>query len=121
MLTIQNQAPKHYADASATIEPIHFLQLMPFCLGNACKYLLRAGRKGSKAEDLKKALDYLRWAKERKERPEYTAFFVAPFFRNKLIDTLLTTEEDEWNIERIVDFDTTIQAVEEELYGRHKE
>lgn len=30
-----------------------------FCLGNALKYIARAGRKGSRIEDLKKARWYL--------------------------------------------------------------
>lgn len=35
-----------------------------FCRGNALKYLLRAGKKGSFVEDIKKAAWYLNWIAE---------------------------------------------------------
>lgn len=53
--------PSHYVNASVMIEPIELCELLPFCLGNACKYLIRAGsKKGeSESDDLKKAMWYL--------------------------------------------------------------
>ncbi len=37
-------------------------QFEGFCLGNAMKYVHRAGHKGSKSDDIKKAAVYLEWA-----------------------------------------------------------
>lgn len=56
--------PSHYVDVAGKLEPIDFCRLFPFCFGNYCKYVLRAGHKGDKLTDLKKALVYLRWAQE---------------------------------------------------------
>ena len=53
--------PSHYVDQSIVIEPIDLYEKLPFCLGNALKYVFRAGHKdgSSELEDLKKALWYL--------------------------------------------------------------
>lgn len=56
--------PKHYQPKfkSKTIECIDIAGWLPFCLGNAFKYVWRAGEKGAKEkakEDLQKALWYL--------------------------------------------------------------
>lgn len=51
--------PEHYAaNGLEAIDVIDAFDLN-FCLGNAIKYILRAGRKGGKDEDLKKAVWYL--------------------------------------------------------------
>lgn len=51
--------PAHYhAGAVEVIEVIEAFDLN-FRLGNAVKYLLRAGRKGDAIEDLKKARQYI--------------------------------------------------------------
>ena len=55
--------PKHYAGYPATVECIDITRHLSFDLGNAVKYVWRAGKKGDKAkaiEDLKKAKWYLR-------------------------------------------------------------
>lgn len=56
--------PKHYTDGK--IEPIEFIEdkKLGFCLGNAIKYIARAGKKDptKEVEDLKKA----RWYIERR-------------------------------------------------------
>lgn len=53
--------PSHYT--SGSIEVIDFIedQKFPYHLGNACKYLCRAGKKDPKktAEDLRKAVWYI--------------------------------------------------------------
>lgn len=51
--------PSHYTDGS--IEVIDYIEdkELDFCLGNAVKYISRAGKKGDAAEDLKKAVWYL--------------------------------------------------------------
>lgn len=51
--------PPHYHEIG--LEPIVAIEAwgLGFCLGNAVKYIARAGRKGSTVEDLKKARWYL--------------------------------------------------------------
>lgn len=65
-------APSHYTDGG--IETIDYLRakltteaFVGFCQGNAMKYLSRAGKKGSAAEDFAKAEVYCRWARESME------------------------------------------------------
>ncbi len=50
--------PKHYEHPSG-IDCILITEHMNFCIGNAIKYLWRAGRKGEMLEDLKKARWYV--------------------------------------------------------------
>ena len=54
--------PQHYTGVTAEIECIDIARHLNFQLGNALKYVWRAGKKGGSAmelEDLKKALWYL--------------------------------------------------------------
>lgn len=51
--------PKHYNAHPSGIECLDVVERMPFCLGNAVKYLWRADHKGNSAEDVQKALFYL--------------------------------------------------------------
>lgn len=51
--------PKHYTTHPSKVECITVTEHMDFCLGNAMKYIWRAGEKGDKIEDLKKARWYL--------------------------------------------------------------
>lgn len=51
--------PKHYNSHPSGIECIEISQHYGFCVGNAIKYIWRAGLKGSAVEDLKKARWYL--------------------------------------------------------------
>ena len=51
--------PKHYASHPSGVECITVTEHMNFCVGNAIKYLWRAGLKGSHLEDLKKARWYV--------------------------------------------------------------
>lgn len=52
--------PSHYAEGRK-YEPIDVIEdwELGFCLGNAVKYISRAGRKNDAVEDLKKARWYL--------------------------------------------------------------
>lgn len=54
--------PKHYTSHPSGVECIQITEWMDFCLGNAMKYIWRAGLKdsGSKREDLEKAVWYLK-------------------------------------------------------------
>jgi hypothetical protein len=53
--------PKHYRSHPSGIECIEITEHMNFCLGNATKYIWRAGLKESstKKEDLLKAIWYI--------------------------------------------------------------
>jgi uncharacterized protein CbrC (UPF0167 family) len=52
--------PPHYRKHPSGVECIDITEHMDFCLGNAMKYIWRAGLKGDKeVEDLQKAVYYL--------------------------------------------------------------
>lgn len=51
--------PAHYTSHPSGIECIEVTRWMNFNLGNAIKYIWRAGNKGNALEDLKKARWYL--------------------------------------------------------------
>lgn len=53
--------PAHYGGADNPYEAIKVIEAwgLDFCLGNAVKYISRAGKKGDALEDLKKARWYL--------------------------------------------------------------
>lgn len=51
--------PRHYNAHPAGIECIDLVEALPFCQGNAIKYLWRADHKGAAREDLQKALWYV--------------------------------------------------------------
>lgn len=51
--------PAHYTGHPSGVECIRITEHMNFCLGNALKYIWRAGLKGDAIEDLEKARWYL--------------------------------------------------------------
>lgn len=51
--------PTHYNSHPSGVEAIAICEHMNFCVGNAIKYLFRAGKKGDLLEDIKKARWYL--------------------------------------------------------------
>ena len=51
--------PAHYTDHPSGIECIRITEHLNFCIGNAIKYLWRAGRKGDPVQDLRKAVWYI--------------------------------------------------------------
>ncbi len=53
--------PAHYGGADNPYEAIKVIESweLGFCLGNTVKYISRAGKKGERIEDLKKARWYL--------------------------------------------------------------
>jgi len=51
--------PPHYQEHPSGFQCIQVTEHMNFCMGNAVKYIWRAGLKGSKEEDLRKAIWYL--------------------------------------------------------------
>jgi hypothetical protein len=63
--------PPHYTQHPSGVECIQITEHMNFCIGNAVKYIWRAGLKHDDAiEDLEKAVWYLRREIERRKRPE---------------------------------------------------
>lgn len=55
-------SPKHYTGYSMVVEPIIICKELSFCIGNAVKYIVRAGLKGApekEREDYKKAGYYI--------------------------------------------------------------
>lgn len=57
--------PIHYTDHPSGVECIEITEHMNFCLGNAIKYIWRAGLKGEAVEDLEKAVWYIKREIER--------------------------------------------------------
>jgi len=51
--------PSHYQDHPSGIQCIEITEHMNFCLGNAIKYIWRAGLKNNAIEDLRKARWYI--------------------------------------------------------------
>jgi hypothetical protein len=51
--------PKHYTSHPSGVEAITICEHMSFNIGNAMKYLFRAGKKGALTEDLEKAIWYI--------------------------------------------------------------
>ena len=62
--------PDHYKWHPSKIECIEITEHFNFNLGNALKYIWRAGRKGSACEDLQKASFYLNREIERLSQSE---------------------------------------------------
>jgi hypothetical protein len=62
--------PRHYNVHPSGLEAIEICEHLSFCVGNAVKYVWRAGEKGDRIEDLRKAEWYLtrqrsqRWGHE---------------------------------------------------------
>lgn len=52
--------PQHYTSHPSGIEAIEICEHLDFCLGNAVKYLFRAGHKDPLLQDLRKSAWYLR-------------------------------------------------------------
>lgn len=52
--------PAHYTAHPSGIECIQVTEHMSFCLGNAMKYIWRAGDKGNQIQDLEKAVWYIK-------------------------------------------------------------
>lgn len=67
--------PAHYGGADNPYEAIKVIEAwhLGFCLGNAVKYISRAGKKGDALEDLKKAAWYLQREIDNRERAAASA------------------------------------------------
>lgn len=60
--------PKHYTSHPSGVECIEIVEHYGFSVGNAIKYLWRAGLKGDAIEDLQKAEWYIRREIERRQK-----------------------------------------------------
>ena len=58
MTDMVNQPP-HYTSHPSGVECIQITEHMNFCLGNALKYIWRAGLKDNDIQDLEKAIFYI--------------------------------------------------------------
>lgn len=67
IMTDNVNKPPHYTAHPSGVECIQITEHMNFCLGNALKYIWRAGLKQNEVEDLKKAVWYLNREIERIE------------------------------------------------------
>jgi hypothetical protein len=63
--------PPHYTSHPSGVECIQITEHFNFCIGNAIKYLWRAGLKGEALEDLRKAIWYIEREIDRLERHEH--------------------------------------------------
>lgn len=66
--------PPHYTGHPSGVECIEVAEHLPFCLGNAFKYLFRRNDKGTLRQNLEKALWYIR--RERAYRADSTAVYM---------------------------------------------
>ena len=65
--------PSHYRQHPSGVECIEVTQHCNFCIGNAIKYLWRAGLKGDAVEDLRKAAWYIDREIRRREASDESA------------------------------------------------
>jgi Protein of unknwon function (DUF3310) len=61
--------PAHYLSHPSGVECIQIVEHMSFNLGNAVKYIWRAGEKGNAIEDLRKAAWYIDREIQRLQQP----------------------------------------------------
>ena len=85
--------PRHYMQYQH--EVIELTEQLDFCLGNACKYILRAPFKRDQVEDLKKAKWYLNRARKASiqidsQRYKTSLIELAKTFGNPAVDVLFT-------------------------------
>lgn len=88
--------PQHYKAKGVQlvldIEPITILKDLPFCKGNAIKYVLRYKNKNG-LEDLKKAEYYIK-ADTKVAKPSYIEALVITEYLKKLLQTQKITETE---------------------------
>jgi len=73
IMTDNIKHPKHYTSHPSGIECIEITKHMNFCIGNAIKYLWRAGLKNDTVEDLGKAIKYIEFEIARRKRNDEQA------------------------------------------------
>jgi hypothetical protein len=95
--------PRHYTQYSR--EVIELTERLSFCLGNACKYILRAPFKGNEKQDLQKSLWYVKRAMKNREIAGAAAKQIAIDFDNDLVS-------------QIVEMSPELEGVADELEDR---
>lgn len=60
--------PQHYTSHPSGIECIEITKHMSFCLGNAIKYIWRADLKENAIEDLEKAIQYIEFEINKRQK-----------------------------------------------------
>ena len=70
--------PRHYTSHPSGVEAITVTEHMNFCLGNAVKYIWRAGEKGDAITDLRKSRWYLDREIARLERAQLVGNYQVP-------------------------------------------
>lgn len=75
--------PSHYTQYEH--EVIELTEQLDFCVGNACKYILRAPYKGNEIQDLKKALWYIDRSVKAQSLVQHHVRDVADSFGNPLV------------------------------------
>ena len=70
--------PRHYTSHPSGVEAITVTEHMNFCLGNAVKYIWRAGKKGDAITDLRKSRWYLDREIARLERAQLVGNYQVP-------------------------------------------
>lgn len=79
--------PSHYTQYEH--EVIELTEQLDFCVGNACKYILRAPYKGNEIQDLKKALWYIDRSVKAQSLVPHHAKEVAMLFDNDIVFKLV--------------------------------
>ena len=86
--------PAHYGGADNPYEAIKVIEAwqLGFCLGNAVKYIARAGKKGDLLEDLKKAswylereIDRLASFPEHQNYPDANPGWTGPYYNPRIL------------------------------------
>lgn len=122
--------PKHYQGYATRVECIDVTRHLPFNLGNAFKYIWRAGRKdpGTMIEDLEKALWYLRDYDEHFPEPASDSFptALAVFDLLRLEDRCLGEPDTFWRLKTCgmivyVDLDNAMGEIDAMITHRNKQ
>ena len=79
--------PSHYTQYEH--EVIELTEQLDFCVGNACKYILRSPYKGNEIQDLRKALWYIDRSAKVNSLVPYDALAVADTFGNHIVSKLV--------------------------------
>ena len=86
--------PPHYTAHPSSVECIEITEHMNFCLGNAIKYIWRAGLKNDDIEDLEKAIFYLKREIERRGKSEEESSRESERCEHSKSDTITTAAGD---------------------------
>ena len=91
------EKPAHYRSHPSGIECIELTEMMPFSIGNACKYVFRRKDKWNTLEDLKKA----RWYTQRHINFGHTSVSLPSFlFDVRRLTTTLADHEDDFYVQK---------------------